>query len=338
MIYTLLKGFVIGIATVIPGVSGGTMALVMGIYEKLLNAINSIDKSTVTIFLKALSFKKRSLKNLVVYIKNSELLFLGYIGAGAFGAIIVFSKIISYLLEAYSEPTYGFFLGLIIVSSYYPIKMLKRLSLAGVFFIFLGIATPISLSLSMDSETKIQNTEKKSQLKSSISSNTEKTKSFESWNIFSLGVLFAAGAVAITASILPGVSGSFILLLFGLYFEVMKAIYTADLVIISVFGFGCIIGLFTFSRFFSWLLVKYYDSTVCFLIGLMFGSIYGIWPFQDHKIIMDKRINLGPIIPDASYPNFYLTLITIALGAIVISGLILFGPKVSPVNRDTAKV
>lgn len=327
---TILQGIVIGIATVIPGVSGGTMALVMGIYEKLLDSVNNIGKDTFKLALNCLMLKKDSLKDMITHLKEANFAFLLQIALGALIAIVVFSKMISYLLTDYTDPTYGFFLGLIIASSYYPIKMLKKFSLLGLMVVVIGTAVPVYIASSVDSEQKIENAVQKAELKeknksSSLSEQTKKTNKYTTKYMI---MLFLAGTITITASILPGVSGSFILLLFGLYFDVLKAIYSFDLYTLALLGSGCAIGLFTFSRLFSFLLKKYYDLTVCFLIGLMFGSIYGIWPFQNYEVIYGKRINLGPIIPSMDHEGLMTTSVAILLGILSILGVILSTSKV----------
>lgn len=347
MIFNILKGVVIGIATVIPGVSGGTMALVMGIYQRLLAAVSQVSPAAVIALIRSLAGPtKEQPLGFWALLKSYDWLFLIQLAAGGAAAIAIFSRLISRLLIDYPEPTYGFFLGLIILSAYFPIKMLRKFTPACGLFLLVGIATPVLIAMSVDRDTRIQRAVTKAQksaakegrtlpeLPAAIAELVAKANAKgesgagDGGLLSGIGIVqvVGAGAIAVAASILPGVSGSFILLLFGLYFPIMAAISTVNIPILLTFGLGCGIGLITVTKLVNYLLAAYWNETVGFLIGLMLGSIYGIWPFQESVTVWDQVVALGPAIPAISQPQFWPTMAAIAAGAAVIAGMIKFSP------------
>lgn len=352
MLINMLKGVVIGIATVIPGVSGGTMALVMGIYQRLLAAVGNVTPAAAINLVKSLGGGSEGGENDLGFwqtIRAYDWLFLLQLAIGGAAAIAVFSKIISGLLTTYPEPTYGFFLGLIILSAYFPIKMLRKFTIVGGVFLLLGAATPILISMSVDKDTRIQRAVNKAQKKAAkegrslpplpaaiasaqpsgsaqASGNAQPSADDSLLTTTRIAQIVGAGAIAVAASILPGVSGSFILLLFGLYFPIMAAISSVNIPILLTFGIGCAVGLVTVTRLVNYLLAKFWNETVCFLIGLMLGSIYGIWPFQESVTFWDQVVHLGPTWPDTTKASFWPTVAAIAAGAVIIAGMIKFSP------------
>lgn len=346
MFVNILKGVVIGIATVIPGVSGGTMALVMGIYQRLLAAVNNVTPTSVLTLLRSLTGGKDKSSGFWQTLKSYDWLFLIQLAIGGAAAIAIFSRIVSQLLINYPEPTYGFFLGLIILSAYFPIKMLRRFTPACGLFLILGIATPVLIAMSVDRDTRIHRAVTKAEKKAAKDGRTlpelppavakvvaqaaakagDPSDGASLLSGIGIAQIVGAGAIAVAASILPGVSGSFILLLFGLYFPIMAAISTVNIPILMTFGLGCALGLVTVTRLVNALLASYWNETVGFLIGLMLGSIYGIWPFQESVTIWDQVVHLGPTLPDFRMPQFWPTVAAIAAGAIVIAAMIRFSP------------
>lgn len=343
MFVNILKGVVIGIATVIPGVSGGTMALVMGIYQRLLDAISHVTPASALTLVKSLTSGKDNPDKPGFWqvLRSYDWFFLFQLAAGGALAIAVFSKIISGLLVDHPEPTYGFFLGLIVISAYFPIKMLKKFTVMGALFLVIGIATPIVIAMSVDKDTRIQRAISKAEKNAAktgqvlpklpaelaaVKDRAPTTTSDDGLNVGSIAMIMGAGAIAVTASILPGVSGSFILLLLGLYFPIMAAISSVNIPILLTFGAGCAIGLITITRLVSYLLAHYWNETVCFLIGLMLGSIYGIWPFQESVAVWDTLVPLGPTLPTGSEDGFGLTLGAIGAGALTIIAMIVLSP------------
>ena len=204
--------------------------------------------------------------------------------------------------------------------------MLKnRPSTTGTVCLLLALIMTIGLCTKLSGQDKLQNAQKKYEMtlakttKSDASSAKETT--FADHSPGHLAFLFMAGAIAISAMILPGISGAFILLLFGVYFEILEAISNRDLVIIGVVAIGCCLGILVFTRFLNFVLAKYHDQTVMVLVGLMTGSLAGLWPFQAFELVGSKRIDLAPIIPTID-GNFYWTLVSfIAAGALVLSFL-----------------
>ncbi|MBW1692260.1 MAG: DUF368 domain-containing protein [Deltaproteobacteria bacterium] len=238
-----VKGFCMGAANVIPGVSGGTMALILGIYVELIDAIRSLN-------LKAL--------RLLAVLKIREALgaiswpFLLPVGLGILLATVSLARILSVLLETYPVMVWSFFFGLILSSVLTVSKVVQEwgvgtfagaaLGAIGAFFLFglVPAATPNS-----------------------------------TWFIFLSGVL------AICAMILPGISGAYILVLLGKYHYALDAVNNRDLAALTILTAGAVVGLLSFARIIGWLLKFYHDVTMAVLIGLMLGSLRRIWPWKE---------------------------------------------------------
>ena len=255
-----LKGMAMGIAEVIPGVSGGTIAFITGIYERLINAIKSV------LGLEAIrSLKQGGFGAAWKAIDGIFLLFLVLgmgigIVAGAFG--------VSYLLETYPEMVWAFFFGLIVASAIYIGRQVSPWNLASIVALVLGIAIAYWITVANPSggnESPV--------------------------------FVFFAGAIAISALILPGISGSFILLLMGMYqfilHETLKEGVLENqeagaLITLVIFGLGCLLGLATFSRVLSWTFKRYKNTTLALLTGFMIGSLNKVWPWRN---VLQYRTN-----------------------------------------------
>jgi putative membrane protein len=135
--------------------------------------------------------------------------------------------------------------------------------------------------------------------------------------------IFVAGAAAISAMILPGVSGSFLLLLLGLYFDILQAIIHRQLVILGIFALGCLIGMAFFTRLLSILLKKWHDLTMAFLLGLVLGSLWPLWPFKTMTTVGEETIYLANKIPERFGGNELITLITIVIGTLIVAAFII---------------
>ncbi len=281
----LFFGCVIGIANIIPGVSGGTFALILGIYPKLLKALGAYDAQ----FVKELGtgFKTRKpyiLKHLVF---TDNFFFLSWLGAGAVLAIVLLSQLIKYCLENHYEPTYGFFLGLIICSIPIPYRLLQEKSPKTASWFIIGLGLTLLVSVLVDPSGKLIEKSRHYQL---ILSGAIDSSAI-SYSVSEYVFAFFVGMLAISAMVLPGISGSFVLLLLGLYYEVIAAIsriqhfYPEDLIFLSILGIGSITGLIVFVKLFNYLFQKYRDQTIFFLIGLMVGSLYALWPFKEFQLI-----------------------------------------------------
>ena len=257
-----IKGFAMGTVDIIPGISGGTMALILGIYQKIIDE------------LKMISFKN---------IKKINYGFLIPLFLGIIIAIISLARIIHYLLENHSIYLYSFFFGLIIASIFIilPKNFYKNKKFLFVILGFL-IAWFISGSASINTANNYLN-------------------------------IFLSGAIAICAMILPGISGSFILLILGKYefmISVLKNPFVNNnLIYIIVFVAGCIIGLLSFVRLLSYTFKKYYNISLAILIGFMAGALRKVWPFEN--VIRNKNFDI----------YFYLSILMLIIG--ILTGILI---------------
>lgn len=229
-----------GGADVIPGVSGGTIALITGIYEELIDSIKSVDATALRLLL---NFELQKLWQRI----NGA--FLVTVFAGILFSIFSLAKLITYLLEYEPIILWSFFFGLILVSAFYV--MPRQRKKAAYVFLMLGIITAYSITTLSPA-------------------NTPEAYWF----------IFISGAIAICAMILPGISGSFILLLLGKYEYILGSVKSFDILTILIFGLGCVVGLISFSKFIHWLLQHYKVSTLAMLAGFMLGSLNKIWPWK----------------------------------------------------------
>ncbi|CAI8159736.1 MAG: Uncharacterised protein [Polaribacter sp. SA4-10] len=239
-----LKGMAMGAADVVPGVSGGTIAFISGIYEELLTSISNINFSLFKT-LKSDGFKA------VWKLLNGNFLISLFIGI--FISILSLAKVIKYLLENHSILLWSFFFGLVLASLIYIAKQITKWDFISFFVLILGAILAYYITT----------------LNPLISENS------------SPGFLFLAGAIAICAMILPGISGSFILVLLGAYKPVLDAVSSKDFKTILIFMAGAVIGLLTFSRVLKWLFKHYKNLTLAALTGFIIGSLNKIWPWKE---------------------------------------------------------
>lgn len=232
-----------GAADVVPGVSGGTIAFITGIYDTLLESIRRINPSVLGIW------KRDGFKAAFQHING---FFLIALFGGVLTSIATLAKLISWLLVAHPIPLWSFFFGLILVSVFHMLKQIEQRSLSRLIFLLLGVG--FAYSITVLNPLQLEPT--------------------------SINVLLAGG-IAICAMILPGISGSFILLLIGMYTPVLGAVKSFDIGILALFLSGCVIGLLTFSHVLSWLLKQFRDVTLVFLTGLMIGTLPKIWPWKE---------------------------------------------------------
>ena len=238
-----LKGMGMGAADVVPGVSGGTIAFISGIYEELLTSISNVNFGLLK------TLKKEGFK---VAWKQLNGAFLASLFLGIFMSIVSLAKTIKYLLENEPILLWSFFFGLVVASIIYIGKQVENWNYKFLFLAMFGVAFGYIIT---------------------IASSTTLTE------INYLFLVFA-GAIASCAMILPGISGSYILLLMGVYPIVMTAITQRDLTIISAIGIGVILGLLLFSRLLKWLFKKYKNQMLVLLTGLMLGSLNKVWPWK----------------------------------------------------------
>lgn len=292
------------------------MALMLGIYQTLLTGIANITPKNL---LELIGSLPKGMGPTMDVLRKHHFLFLILIGVGALTAIVATSTLITYLLFEHHDPTYGFFWGLVAVSVLVPLGMLKaRVTIPGMVALLIAFSATLSLSFAVSPEEKLANAEKKYEMKVSQLIDA-KTNGAPAHTVAQLGFFTLAGALGISAMILPGISGAFVLILLGVYFEVLEALTNRDFLVIGSVALGCVLGLLFFSRLLNYILAKAHDETVMALAGLMLGSLYGLWPFQKFVTIGGKRIDLEPILPplDAS--------IAPVIGAVLLGGAIVGG-------------
>jgi len=252
-----LKGMAMGAADVVPGVSGGTIAFIVGIYEELLETIKGVNLSAL---------KTLKSEGIVATWKQLNANFIVVLLAGIFTSVISLAKGITYLLDNHPVLLWAFFFGLIIASTVIIAKYIKEWNVKTVAALVIGAA--VAYYITIAAPTQMPD---------------------------GLIYIFGAGCIAICAMILPGISGSFILLLLGAYgtilgsisglVDALKAMDT-DLIItfsinISIFIGGCIVGIIAFSNFLSWMFKKAYSLTMALLTGFMVGSLNKVWPWKE---------------------------------------------------------
>lgn len=239
------KGLLMGAADVMPGVSGGTIALITGIYERLIKAISEIDLKFISLFLRG-KFKK-SFKNFLKIDFN----FFIPLGLGIVIAIFSMAHTLEFYLEEFPGSTYAVFFGLILASAIVIFKEVPGFSGKGLGLMLIGFLFAFFLAKINDPES----------FASGINLG------------HSLPVIFISAMIAICAMILPGISGSFLLLLMGQYEFVIEAIKSLDLTVIITFCLGALVGILSFSKLIHTLLKKHKANTIFFLIGLMLGAL-----------------------------------------------------------------
>lgn len=255
-----IKGFLMGSADIVPGVSGGTMALILDIYERLLNAIKSVNGT----FLKALfRFRLREA------FAEIHLLFLVFLFGGIFAALGFFTKVVPLQVYMFTDPeiVYGLFFGLILGSIYILIKTLDSFTLKEGGAIIIGIAFGLWVV-------------------NLVPADTPENPAF----------VFLSGCIAICAMILPGISGSYLLLIMRKYDYLLSQIgmiggedTMSGILGLLPFMLGAVVGLALFSRFLSWLLSRYHALTISVLIGFLIGSLFVIWPYQHREFVEQIR-------------------------------------------------
>ncbi|MBR1926725.1 MAG: DUF368 domain-containing protein [Bacteroidales bacterium] len=243
-IVVALKGFAMGAANVIPGVSGGTIALLTGIFNELIEALNAV--------LSVSSWKLLLKGDFKGFWKSIRGTFLLWLAVGVVISVFSLAKLMGYVLSHYPVQTWAFFFGLIIVSAVFMLSDIKGWKAGDVLWLILGIALGAVICLLSPTET------------------TSAT-----WFIA------VCGAIAICTMILPGISGSFILVLLGKYEYIMKAVSELDIPVLVVFALGCVIGIVAFSKFLHWLIGRHEKPTLLVLIGFTLGALVKVWPWAD---------------------------------------------------------
>ncbi|MGY6650376.1 DUF368 domain-containing protein [Wenyingzhuangia sp. IMCC45574] len=287
-----LKGMAMGAADVVPGVSGGTIAFISGIYEELLTSISNVNLSLLK------TLKQDGIKAAWQQLNGGFLLSL-LIGIAI--SVVSLAKGISYLLANKPVLLWSFFFGLVVASILYVGKQIEKwriqeviaLVVAGALAYYITIATPM---VNDDA---------------------------------SMWFLFLAGSLAICAMILPGISGAFILVLLGAYATILDAVHGRDLQIIAIVGLGAIVGLLSFSKVLKWLFTNFKNVTLAGLTGFIVGSLNKIWPWKE---TLTTRVNSKgvtvPVLQNSVLPNNFsgdaqlgFAIVLAALGFLLIIGM-----------------
>lgn len=284
-ILLFLKGMGMGGADVVPGVSGGTIAFITGIYEELLNSIKSFDKKAIQLLV------KRKFGELWQHINGT---FLITLLSGILFSILSLAKLIHYLLNNQPIQLWSFFFGLIIISALLVSREIKQWKIQVIISGILGILIAYFITGATPSTTPDN-------------------------YLF----IFISGAIAICAMILPGISGSFILLIMGKYEFIIESVKDLNILVIVIFGIGCVVGLLSFSRLVSWLLSKYHDLTVALLAGFMIGSLNKIWPWKETlSTRLNSKAEIVPLFQQNIWPTEYMEKVGEPL---VLQALLYFG-------------
>lgn len=252
-----LKGVAMGAADAVPGVSGGTIAFISGIYEELITSISNINLSL---------FKTLKQDGFQAFWKQVNGNFLVALLTGIIISFASFMRLAKYLIEQHPVLIWSFFFGLIVVSIYFVGKQITKWNLKTAIALLIGAITAFYIT----------------GLPSLAANNNP-------W------FLFFAGAIAICAMILPGISGSFILIILGAYKALSNAVHDFDFKKIAIFVLGAIVGLLSFSRLLKWLFKNYHNTTLALLTGFILGSLNKMWPWKKTTSVMQDKT--GEIVP-----------------------------------------
>jgi putative membrane protein len=257
-----LRGLLMGAADIVPGVSGGTVAFITGIYDRLLDSIRAVD----------LEFLARLIRlDIAGAWQHINGAFLLALLAGIATSIFSLAQLVSWVLEHHPVPLWAFFFGLILASALVLLREVSNWSVPRAACLLAGVAVAVFIALSPTMNLDI-----------------------------GLGGVFLAGFLAICAMILPGISGSFILVLLGMYSTVLVAIKSLDLLFILVFAVGAGCGLLCFSRLLHWLLHRFHQATMALLTGFLFGSLTVVWPWK--RVLEWVEGSHGELKPAQQFP------------------------------------
>lgn len=299
-----------GAADVVPGVSGGTVAFISGIYEELLNSLRSINLGVLQ------TLRESGLAAAWRHINGT---FLLAVFSGALVSLFSLARFIVYALERWPVLIWAFFFGLVCASTIHVARQLERWGIREVIALIVGLV--IALAINMANPTQLPDT----------------------W-----WMLTIAGAIAICAMILPGMSGTYILLLLGLYSTFLQAVSQFQLLILLSFGVGCVVGLLSFSHLLSWLLRHYHSTTMAVLTGFLIGSLQMIWPWRHVVSYYENRHGeMEPLAHELVMPGAYAALtgkdpmvagviVAVITGIILVAGLELWAARTRPEEASDA--
>ena len=269
-----IKGMAMGIAEIIPGVSGGTIAFITGIYERFIGALQSFDLSLLK------TLKTDGIKGAWERVDGN---FLVALAGGMFVSILLFVKLVTHLIESEPVLLWAFFFGLIVASAIYVGKQIPKWGIANFAALLIGAVVAYYITIA-----------------SPANGND------------ALWFIFISGMIAICAMLLPGLSGSFVLLLMGMYGIVLTGVKNLDIPIIAVFALGCITGILSFSKLLNWAFHNHKYLTLSLLTGFLIGSLNRVWPWQE---VLSRRANSqGEEVVEFTksvFPNNFLALNTV---------------------------
>lgn len=274
------RGFAMGAADVVPGVSGGTMAFILGIYDELLESISAVDMSFIQ---RILTFKWREA------FAGFPWKFLISVVLGILTAILTLANVLHWALENHPVFIWSFFFGLIVASIVVVRRRVRKWNLVN---ILAAVASTVAAFI----------------LVGLSPSETPHTPV----------LLFLSGAVAICAMILPGVSGAFILVLLGKYAYVLAAVKNLDILTVVLVGLGAVVGLLSFTKLLRWMLHKNHDLVVAILTGFMAGSLRKVWPWKTIEPVSETFIRESNFIPSVLNREVVLALTFMALGILLV--------------------
>ncbi len=322
-ILTIIKGGLVGIANIIPGVSGGTFALILGIFDRIINALNALSIETVKVLIRFIrgGFRGKGRDAFVDEWKRLDLSFLAFLFLGAGIAIYSSSFLIDFLLKAHYSPTLAFFIGLILPSVAIPWAMMDKRGLV-LLWAIPGIVLTVGVSVIMPDSAAGSD---------------------------SLLMALLTGAIAISAMILPGLSGSYVMLVMGQYQNVLDKLTHLDvsgMTWLGTLAVGMAVGIVLFARLLHFLLAKARSATMAFLIGLLIGSLWVLWPFKEideGAKIQDRSGDVKGEVQIATAPNRLpenaseglLAGGAFAVGLIGSLGLIVIGKRRKPTDRTS---
>ena len=268
--YLLLftKGAGMGAADIVPGVSGGTIAFITGIYEELLGSIRSVNGEAIRLLLRF---------RLADFWRHINGTFLVVLLSGIGFSVLSLSRLILFLLANYPELLWSFFFGLIVASALVVGKKITRWTPGVILFGLIGAALAYYVTVATPTQTP------------------------ESY-----WFIFLSGAIAICAMILPGISGSFLLVLLAKYEFILNAVKELRAGVILVFGLGCVVGILSFSHVLNWALKNYHSATIALLTGFMVGSLNKVWPWkQTLETYTDRHGEVKPLVQENVLPGAY---------------------------------
>ena len=282
-----------GAADIVPGVSGGTVALVLGIYDRLINNVRLGARGLKQLLTSDISSFKETLVRI-------EWVWLISLLVGILVAVAALSSVLEQLLDDEPVKMSALFIGLVVGTIYVAIRMLDRIDATTV-AIMLGVGVALFLLLGLKSDTVVADDAAEVVTRSPL-------------------IFFLVGAIAICAMILPGISGSFLLVMMGMYTEVLGAVNDRDVVSLGAFAVGAVLGLALFSTLLHWLLDNYHNWVIAAMVGLMLGSTRVLWPWPNGT----NTTTLSAPADDVAFP-----LLLAAIGVVVVIAVEMLSTKLS---------